>query len=309
MEKYKCNDNTLMHGVLFNIPRLESIMKYGLVSLKYAKEHNIDYSKNYDGCNLDDSVSMVRFLYINYNDPESAYSKYITKGISFLVEDVAFTYNQEERNIHRTDEVLVSSNIAKSKITGIIIPEEYENIPLYKLNIISTKMNRYHNVKDTCDYIVNYLEENNHDFDIDYYKDVLGDLKYIAGEINKSLANEKLINFFARLKKYFKISELKNISNDISNVLNNKSENEILKKVIETDKEGAESYLEYNDLVLGFQDDISEINTFLAEELSIYYGSLLNKKNCTVKEITEYLNNKYLHLPIYNLPNDKIKVK
>ena len=46
--KYNYNDDTLIHAIGFNPMKLEGILKYGIITDDYAKEHNITYSRNYN---------------------------------------------------------------------------------------------------------------------------------------------------------------------------------------------------------------------------------------------------------------------
>lgn len=167
---YKYNDNTLFHSSGVNFSVIESIMKNGIASEKYGKEHGISVNRNYFGSNLEDTISCVRYLYVNDEVEDSAYSRYIKKGISFIMEDVPFIHDKNERIIHRSDEVLVRDFIPKEKITGISIPTDLEDTPLEELEYIRvgntfTKGDKvdfptsYSNIKHIVDNISNYIKE------------------------------------------------------------------------------------------------------------------------------------------------------
>lgn len=198
MKQYKCSGNTLLHSILFNIPRLESIMRYGIISKEFASKNNIEYAKNFDGANLDDCISLVRYLYVNYNEEDSSYCIYVKNGITFIVEDVNFIYDKSDRIIHRFDEVLVEDHISKDKIKGIMIPKDYEDSCLSELDIISPNMKNYLNVKNCADYIVKYLKNNNYQIDYEYYNICLKALKSINNEIYRL----KLMNIPLEDNKY-----------------------------------------------------------------------------------------------------------
>ena len=150
------NDDTLLHAIGFNPMRLESILKYGIVSYNYAKEHNIPYSKNYNftisktflkdnefGENTNEilkesnynNIYLVRMLYVS-DDPLSAYNLYVTKGISLVVEDIDFISDKTKEFIKRSDEVIVKRFIPKENIKGISIPKNYIDESLLYINIL-----------------------------------------------------------------------------------------------------------------------------------------------------------------------------
>lgn len=258
MGKYKCNDDTLFHSVLFNLPKLESIMKHGLVSEKYANTNGIYYARNYSGYNLDDTISMIRYLYVNYNVEDSSYYRYVKNGVSLIIEDTAFISDKDERIIHRTDEVLVESHIPKEKIVGIMIPSEYDDFYLSDLLLIDPNMQNYDNAKNNCNYLVRYLISNNHQIDTEYYKFLMGNLN----ETNIAIGKQK--------------------------------------------KDSTLEKIDYDELILDFKDILLDINTFLAKDFEDYFGTLLNKDRVTLKEAVSYLNDKYLHVGIYNIPSDNL---
>lgn len=173
---YKYNDDTLMHSVGFNFCAIESIMKNGIVSEEYGKNNNISINRNYFGSNLDDTISCVRYLYVNEDVEDSAYNKYVKKGISFIIEDVPFIYEKNERVIHRSDEVLVKDYIPKEKIVGINIPTDLMDADLEKLEYIKENSTSYVNIKHNADAISEYIKQKsglNRDYN-DFYIELYG---------------------------------------------------------------------------------------------------------------------------------------
>ena len=95
--EYNYNENTLFHSINYNFAKLESILKYGILSESKVKELNnnfellglptISYTKNYKGSNTDKYISTTSYSLINENNPNSSYNLYTTKGISFIIED------------------------------------------------------------------------------------------------------------------------------------------------------------------------------------------------------------------------------
>lgn len=164
---YKYNDNTLLHGAGLNFCVIESILKNGISSEKYGKSHDIKVNRNYVGSNLDDTISCIRCLYINPDIEDSAYNKYITTGVSFIIEGVPFIYDKSERIIHRSDEVLVNDFIPKENIKGINIPDSLKDVSLENLEYIKEDSTSYVNIKHIADEIKNYIMRNS-DMYVDY---------------------------------------------------------------------------------------------------------------------------------------------
>lgn len=189
MNKYKFNDNTLLHSCGFNILNFIGIMKNGIVSEKYAKEKGILFSRNYDGYNLDDSISCVRYLYVNKDINDSSYVKYVMNGISFILEDIDFTYDKNERIIHRSDEVLVKDNIPISKIKGILVPDEFLDSSLNELEYIKTNSTSYSLIKNIINNYKNFILENNGNIDIEFYNDIDREL-YLVNNAYRVSSNE-----------------------------------------------------------------------------------------------------------------------
>ncbi len=198
--EYKFSDNTLLHGIGFNFFKLESIFNYGLVSLREAEKQGIRYSKNYSGFTPNNMISMVRGLYVNPEVKDGSYHKYITKGISFIIEDVPFISDTSSIIIHRPDEVYVKDKILQDKIQGIIIPEETIDMNFEDLPYIATNSESYLNTKNSCELIREYLTEYGYNMDMEEYQDYLRELR----AINKACENlPKMEENFEELREEF----------------------------------------------------------------------------------------------------------
>lgn len=187
--KYNYNDNTLIHSIGFNFAKLESILQNGILSQNKAKEMSIPYARNYQGYNLDDTISCIRYLYINRQDTNSAYVKYTTDGISFIIENTPFIYSKDERIINHSDEVLVEGMITLDKIKGIIIRPEYLNVSLKDLNYLPLDSTSYINTKNTCDNLISYLQKYNYQVDKEEYNCYLRDL-YMTNNAIRSIKDK-----------------------------------------------------------------------------------------------------------------------
>lgn len=186
---YKYTDNTLIHSAGVNFSVIESIMKNGIASESYGKEHNISVNRNYFGSNLEDTISCVRYLYVNKDVEDSAYSRYVKEGISFIMEDVPFIHDKKERVIHRSDEVLVKDFISKEKITGISIPSYLEDTSLEDLEYIKEDATSYVKIKHIADNIRDYIKEKS-GLDRDY-SDFYRELYYLNEEYKNASSSEK----------------------------------------------------------------------------------------------------------------------
>lgn len=268
---YNFNDNTLLHGISFNPMKLESILKYGLVSYNYAKKNNILYAKNYnftiDNNKLDsnlinemiendskDNIYLVRYLYVS-DDPLSAYNLYIKNGISFIVENTNFIYDKDKELLKRSDEVVVKDNIPLSNIKGILLPNDYKDMLLKDVPILPKNILNYNLIKENAISLVNYLKGYNYEVDIEELVYLLKDL----GIANKSV-------------------------NSLS-----------------------KDNIDYNDALNDYKDIINDINLFLSENVYLCFSNLLGKE-ATVYDMVEYINGKYNNLDI-NIISEKGKRK
>ena len=187
MSSYNFNDNTLLHTCGFNFYSFVNIMKNGIMSSSMAKEKGIDLNRNFDGSNLDDTISCVRYLYVNDEIEDGAYNLHIKHGISFIIEDVDYIYDKSDRVIHRYDEVLVKDYIDISKIKGILIPESYFDCSLNELEYIRRSSTSYVLVKNNLNKLISFINLLGGNSSIKEYDDYLREL-YL---INEDFRSEK----------------------------------------------------------------------------------------------------------------------
>lgn len=193
---------TFYHSVGFNIVKLDSILRNGLMSLENAKKENISYSRSYEGYNLKDTISLVREIYTNI-DTDGAYKKYISKGITISMElplDMVI-YDRSERIINHPDEVLGKDYIANEYFSSLIIPNEYADYSIEELPILTLNSTSYQNIKDTSDNIVQYVENALHGkVDKEEYNDLLNELKYTIKALNEDINDKELNDDFLEIK-------------------------------------------------------------------------------------------------------------
>ena len=190
------------HSVGFNIVKLDSILRTGLMSLEEAKKRDVSYSRSFDGYNLNDTISLVRGIYSNI-DTDGAYKKYISNGVTIEISLPLdkIIYDTSERYINHHDEVLCSGFISNESFKSLIIPEEYVDSTLEELPILTLSSTSYHNIKSTSDNIVSYIENTLHGKVLkDEYNELLEELKLTIKALNSSFDDEELNEDFLDIK-------------------------------------------------------------------------------------------------------------
>jgi len=106
----------------------------------------------------------------------------------------------------------VKDYIPVSKIKGILIPEEYVNLPLHCLPYIRKNATSYPLIKHKTDYMRKFFVGNGEDIQVDYYNDIYNELYYIHLAYEKSEKEEE--------RQYLK-SEHVNVIHDLNELLGN----------------------------------------------------------------------------------------
>lgn len=270
------NDDTLLHSIGFNLMRFEGILKYGIVSYNYAKEHNILYAKNYnftldkktiDKKHLGDSINetltnanyhniyLTRMLYVS-DDPLSAYNLYATRGISFIIEKVSFISDKTQEFIKRSDEVIVKDYIPLTNIKGITIPNNFYNVPLNEVGIIANNMMNYDYIVNNVTSYLKFLQSYHHEVDITEISYLLKDFKTAATSLRTATKHTE----------------------------------------------------DYEEALADYKDIINEINALLAEETYKCFTKILGTP-ATIGNAVEYINKKYHNLEIINLEDNEYNKK
>lgn len=199
MEKYNFGDNTLLHSVGFDLYKFNNILKTGIVSKNQAEKENIKYSRNYFGYNLDDYISMVRYIYVP-DTGVSAYQKYVLNGITFIVEDQDFIFDVNKMHFNYSDEVFVKDKVDVSKIKGIMVSEDYLETNLSNLSMLPLETTSYINIKHTTDNIIRYLKNEGYNCDMQYYEDILREMYFTLQALTKEVNDKDLLNDFKETK-------------------------------------------------------------------------------------------------------------
>lgn len=167
---------------------------------KQADSIGVALTKNYFGYNFDDKISMTRPLYSNSEDPTSILYTWVPKSISIIVENQGFMYDRNDAYYNHSDEVFVQDIVPTNNFVGLMIPEEYQDYRISDLLMIPVKSTSYHNIKGTCDELINYLNSMNHEVDKDEYKELLRELHLTITELNIDRENTELQEDFLDIK-------------------------------------------------------------------------------------------------------------
>ena len=197
---YNFNDNTLLHSVMFNPFKLESILQNGIMSFNEASKSNFSFTRNTFGYNFDDYISMTRYMYVSFGDKNTSFYNYTLKGITLIVEDQDFIYNHKDMYFNYPDEVFVKDKVDKENIKGILLPLKYLDYLLEELPMFNLKSTSYVNIKHTCDDLINYLKTLNYDVNMPLYNIYLNDLYQVILKRQKDENNSMLLEEFMECK-------------------------------------------------------------------------------------------------------------
>ena len=197
---YNFNDNTLLHSVMFNPFKLESILQNGIMSFNEASKSNFSFTRNTFGYNFDDYISMTRYMYVSFGDKNTSFYNYTLKGITLIVEDQDFIYNHKDMYFNYPDEVFVKDKVDKENIKGILLPLKYLDYLLEELPMFNLKSTSYVNIKHTCDDLINYIKTLNYDVNMPLYNIYLNDLYQVILKLQKDENNSMLLEEFMECK-------------------------------------------------------------------------------------------------------------
>lgn len=197
---YNFNDNTLLHSVMFNPFKLESILQNGIMSFNEASKSNFSFTRNTFGYNFDDYISMTRYMYVSFGDKNTSFYNYTLKGITLIVEDQDFIYNHKDMYFNYPDEVFVKDKVDKENIKGILLPLKYLDYLLEELPMFNLKSTSYVNIKHTCDDLINYLKTLNYDVNMPLYNIYLNALYQVVLKLQKDENNSMLLEEFMECK-------------------------------------------------------------------------------------------------------------
>lgn len=138
--------NKVFHGIDYDFIRLKNILQYGILSAEIAKLSNndIEFSRNYNGVNFDDSISVVECpaIHNTFVNRSSAFYEYVSNSISFIIEDekIYKGIKKYKRRSQYIDEAYIFGGVDKEKINGIMVSTSLST----PINILPLRVTRLH---------------------------------------------------------------------------------------------------------------------------------------------------------------------
>lgn len=173
-------DKGCFHSIGFNFFKIKSILEHGILSHTELEKNSIDTPRNFEGGNGADWISVVDerlisdFAYLYEGETEekntknTAYGNFTKHGIGFycLVKELyeanddfcdAFLNGQPFNKSNYPDERYVYQKISQENIKFLLVPYEYLNTDISKLNYLFNNLNINH----FRNYILFYLNQTN----------------------------------------------------------------------------------------------------------------------------------------------------
>jgi len=220
------------HSISFDFFKLDSILKYGILSSNEVKNKNLDIPKNFNGGNSNNWISVVDASLIKYN--YTGFQNFTKHGISFfcnvpeMINSVENCYKSQAicnglpyNKSNHLDEKYVYKNIPVQNIIAIIIPNNYINIDIKTLTYLYNSLDFDLFIKRIKYYIQKFKEEDISIFDTNYYtKDKFENtLTCYEIEIKKFIFSEKTKDSELILKTKLDVL-LKQLNSYIQNAMN-----------------------------------------------------------------------------------------
>lgn len=285
MEYYNDNHNSLMHGIGFNVYRLESILTHGILSQNEAFKRGISFARSHSGYNLDDTISLVSTMYTDPTDLNSAYYNYIEKGVSLVVNpNIKYISNKNERFMNRPDEVLVEGKIDVKDIEKVVVPERYANSKIEELPILARNTYNYQNIKNMTNSLLHYFSDKI-SYDSEYVKELLDELKLTLNAIRAELKN----SLFPQEE------DSENLSYKINEYMFYEENFEKMR----------EENPEFSELISDFDEVKEELELYLRELSQNYANYCLGKEDVTLSEYVSYVNEKTVQKDICLLEDSR----
>lgn len=163
-EQDKYLEKDCLHGIGFNFFKIESILKYGILSEYAAYKKGVSIHRNFNGNNKALWISVVDPNMVDKN--AKGYNNFVLKGISFycfcpkIFPGVPFNNSVEPKYTGEyEDEKFVFDKIQPNQIYAILIPKFMTNKNLLELNYLSGS-NNFHLIFETINDYINRIENN-----------------------------------------------------------------------------------------------------------------------------------------------------
>lgn len=219
--KMDFNDDLYLHSVGFDFFKLESILKNGILSKNKLNERGILSTKNFDGCNFDDYVS-VAIYGDEFFSMDNSYDKHVRGGIIFCIGGIDSLEGEKPDNItyygYKTrtnlvpinmggynDERFVQYEIPVENIKNIILPREIMEKKLTDLSYISNTIS-LNILESQIKYYLSVVEQKtNSTIDKEEYNTLINDARFLEGKLKHKELDPKIYQE--------SLLELSNISN------------------------------------------------------------------------------------------------
>lgn len=151
--KEEFGDDLYLHSVGLDFFKLESIIKNGILSKNKMIEKRINSTKNFDGCNFDDYVS-VAIYGDEFYSIDNSYDKHVRGGMIFVIGEINSLEGEKPKDITYydyknrkdlvpinmggySDERFVKDEITLDNIKNLIIPKQLLDLKLTDINYLS----------------------------------------------------------------------------------------------------------------------------------------------------------------------------
>ena len=138
IEEEHIKSSPCVHSVGFDFFKINSVLKYGILSQEEMKKRQLKVPRNFAGGNFDRWISVVDIELLKKNC--TATEEFIKRGVTFLCVDVKMHKPSPARDMadaivtgmpwnksHHEDERYVKNRIAPEKFVAITVPPNYVN--------------------------------------------------------------------------------------------------------------------------------------------------------------------------------------
>lgn len=186
------NANISFHGINFDYFKMISILETGILSQNAATSLGISIDRNYDGYNENSQVSLSESPSIHDTYNHGAFNAFVKNGISFVI-DTSNMYCIQDNKSGIPGEIYVDHSVPRENIIGIMLPEQYLQTSIDKLNIFGDMGTGY-----VDDYALNFVDKINSLFETSFSNEEIIDCiekkKNLSGDFFDKMKQEKDIN-------------------------------------------------------------------------------------------------------------------
>lgn len=164
------NPNIAFHGINFDYFKMLGILQDGILSQKAAELIGINLDRNYGGYNGNINVSLCESPSIHGTYDYGAFGTIAKDGISFVV-DTSNKWCISDNKSGIVGEIYINLSVPRENILGIMLPEEYLQTSIDKLNIFGDIGEGY-----VDNYALNFIDKINNQFGTNFDKEKVYEL-------------------------------------------------------------------------------------------------------------------------------------